>query len=65
MAVASAGITYGVAQAKIAQGEERDVRIERRVERLEEASVKTQQLLERIDERTAAIKERLDRREMP
>jgi uncharacterized coiled-coil protein SlyX len=63
MAVASAGVTWGVTQSRISQGEERDARNERRIEKLEDVTVRTQQLLERIDERTAAIKDRMDRRE--
>lgn len=59
MAVASAGVTWGITQSDIRQGKDADARLERRVEKLEESTVVTRQLLERIDERTAQIQSRL------
>ena len=62
---ASAGVTWGMAANRLANGEERDARMERRIDRLEEVTQRSAVLLERIDERTAEIKRVQDLRKNP
>lgn len=62
LSLVSAGTVYGLMQARISEGENRDAKMERRIEKLEEATVSNKMLLERIDERTAEIVRRLERK---
>lgn len=62
LSLISAGTVYGLMQARINEGESRDLRMERRIERLESDTVSIKMLLERIDERTAEIVRRLERK---
>lgn len=62
---ASAGMTWGVTANRLAAGEDRDARMERRIDRLEEVTQRSAVLLERIDERTAEIKRVQDLRKNP
>lgn len=59
-AALSAGTTYGLTGGRLTSGEERDAKMERRIEKLEDISQRNTLLLERIDERTAEIKRQLD-----
>ena len=59
-AALSAGTTWGLTSGRLDSGEERDAKMERRIEKLEDISQRNTLLLERIDERTAEIKRQLE-----